>query len=132
MDNFVNHGFASYDDEPEEPPHNDVETSVAMAEKAAPHFRERKRLISELLERVGLMGRTCYEIEDELGITHQSASGALRPMEVKGLVWVPRLDAIGHMAFPVSIDDPRPRMKRPNQFGNPVQVYVHRRFGGSS
>ena len=84
-------------------------------------------MITEHVRKYAMAGRTCYEIEADLGITHQSASGALANLEDEGAVWVPRMFGTA-LVPPRFEDDPRPRLTRPNQFGNDAQVYVHADF----
>lgn len=85
----------------------DSDTSTAAALRVAPRYGSIQRRILayiEVREKTTKKGATCDEIEEALGMLHQSASGALVALEEKG--WVYASEA-----------------RRTNRQGNPAQVY---------
>ena len=67
------------------PPHvGGSDTSKRAAESVKASAKTLRRKIHQLLKRKGDRGATCWEIEQEMGMMHQSASARLRELVIEG------------------------------------------------
>ena len=68
------------------PPHSDNDTSLAAAVDITPHV---SRLASQVLDFIrsrGAFGATCWECEQETGLSHQTVSARCRELVLKNLI----------------------------------------------
>jgi DNA-binding Lrp family transcriptional regulator len=64
-------------------PHNGTDTSRDAAESMRPHVSE---IEQRVLAFVKLRARTCEELEEATGLSHQTASARLKGLADKGLI----------------------------------------------
>ena len=68
------------------PPHSDNDTSLAAAESMRPHVSRLARSVFTEIAACGEYGATCWEIEQRLSMSHQTASARIRELFLKGRI----------------------------------------------
>lgn len=72
-----------FDYYPHVPGHNSRDTSIAAASSIEPHV---SLLAAKVFALIEAKPRTCWEIEQESGLSHQTASARIRELNLKGRV----------------------------------------------
>ena len=67
-------------------PYSDADTSRDAAESVEPHIERLQEMILCALKGSGPGGLCCFEIEEQLGLIHQTASARIRGLVLEKLV----------------------------------------------
>jgi hypothetical protein len=68
------------------PPSNGSPTSVAAAASMVPHTARLRRQVYDANAAAGAEGRTCDELEAQLGLRHQTCSGRCTELRIAGKI----------------------------------------------